>query len=148
MTTIVEHRRTKKQYILLSINGEVAQANPSRFISEFFNQEKSEVSCSATVCDVQGNIFLADIDDLIVTEINGKKPGEILPEPTYESVNYESVDNDTYQPQTTEYEEDEEFEDDNEESDPDPAINPKTSFMDGLGTPMKDDVNDDDDDWI
>ncbi|MEO0837163.1 MAG: hypothetical protein AAFY16_14625 [Cyanobacteria bacterium J06642_3] len=143
MTIIVEHRRTKNQYILLSINGEVAQANPSRFISEFFNQEKSEVSCSVSVCDVQGNIFLADIDDLIVTEIDGKKPAEILPEPVYESVN-----NDTYQPQTTEYEEDEEFEDDNEESDQDPAINPKASFMDGLGTPMKDDVDDDDSDWI
>lgn len=143
MTIIVEHRRTKKQYILLSINGEAAQANPSRLISEFFNQEKSEVSCSVTVCDVQGNIFLADIDDLTVVEIDGRKPAEILPEPTYESVN-----NDVYQPQTTEYEEDEEFEDDNEESDQDPAVNPQKSFMSGLGTPMKDDVDDDDDDWI
>ena len=147
MTIIVEHRRTKNQYILLSVNGEVAQANPSRFISEFFNQEKSEVSCSVTVCDVQGNIFLAYIDDLIVIEIDGKKPAEILPEPTYESVNYESVDNDVYQQQTTEKFEDEEFEDDSEESDQDPAVNPKTSFMDGLGTPMQND-EDDDDDWV
>ncbi|MEN9869083.1 MAG: hypothetical protein RLZZ171_66, partial [Cyanobacteriota bacterium] len=59
MTTIVKHRRTGNEYILLGINGETNKANPSRFISELFNQEKSEVSCSATVCDVQGNIFLA-----------------------------------------------------------------------------------------
>ncbi|MEO0014970.1 MAG: hypothetical protein RLZZ535_3359 [Cyanobacteriota bacterium] len=87
MTTIVKHRRTGNEYILLSINGETNKANPSRFISELFNQEKSEVSCSATVCDVQGNIFLAYIDDLVVTEINGIKPAEILPEATPEAVN-------------------------------------------------------------
>lgn len=85
MTTIVKHRRTGNEYILLGINGEANKANPSRFISELFNQEKSEVSCSATVCDVQGNMFLAYIDDLIVMEIDGIKPAEILPAATYEA---------------------------------------------------------------
>jgi hypothetical protein len=85
MTIIVKHRRTGNEYILLGINGETNKANPSRFISELFNQEKSEVSCSATVCDVQGNIFLAYIDDLVVTEIDGVKPAEILPEATFEA---------------------------------------------------------------
>lgn len=85
MTTIVKHRRTGNEYILLGINGEANRANPSRFISELFNQEKSEVSCSATVCDVQGNIFLAYIDDLIVMEIDGIKPAAILPATTYEA---------------------------------------------------------------
>lgn len=86
MTTIVRHRRTGNQYILLGINGEENKTNPSRFINELFNssQTKSEVSCSATVCDVQGNLFLAYIDDLVVVEIDGKKPSEILPEPEYE----------------------------------------------------------------
>jgi hypothetical protein len=87
MTTIVKHRRTGNEYILLGINGEANKANPSRFISELFNQEKSDVSCSATVCDVQGNIFLAYIDDLVVIEIDGIKPGEILPEANYAAVN-------------------------------------------------------------
>jgi hypothetical protein len=85
MTTIVKHRRTGNKYILLGINGEANRANPSRFISELFNQEKSEVSCSATICDVQGNIFLAYIDDLIVMEIDGIKPAEILPAANYET---------------------------------------------------------------
>lgn len=147
MTIIVKHRRTSKEYILLSINGEVAQANPSRFISELFNQEKSEVSCSATVCDVQGNIFLAYIDDLIVTEIDGQKPASILPEPTYESLN-----NDLDQHQGTEFEDDEEFTDDNFDEDPegDPAVSstPKTSFIEGLGSPIQSDTDDDDDDWV
>ena len=84
MTTIVKHRRTGNEYILLGINGEANRANPSRFISELFNQEKPEVSCSATVCDVRGNMFLAYIDDLIVVEVDGVKPADILPPPSYE----------------------------------------------------------------
>lgn len=90
MTIIVKHRRTGNEYIVLGINGEVDRVNPSRFISELFTQEKSEVSCSVTVCDVRGNIFLAYIDDLVVTEIDGVKPAEILPEPNFESVNYQT----------------------------------------------------------
>jgi hypothetical protein len=111
MTTIVKHRRTGNEYILLGINGEANRANPSRFISELFNQEKSEVSCSATVCDVQGNIFLAYIDDLIVKEIDGIKPAEILPAATYET-NAESLNDDL--PPSSEFVEDD-FESENDE---------------------------------
>ena len=87
MTTIVRHKRTGNEYILLGINGEENKTNPSRFINELFSQSqaKSEMSCSATVCDVQGNLFLAYIDDLIVIEIDGNKPSDILPEPEYRS---------------------------------------------------------------
>ena len=80
MATIVRHRRTGNEYILLSINGEANKTNPSRFINELFNPEKAETSSSATVCDSQGNLFLAYIDDLIVTEIDGQKPADLLPE--------------------------------------------------------------------
>jgi hypothetical protein len=86
MTTIVKHKRTGNEYILLGINGEGQKATPSRFLSEMFTQEKSETSCLATLCDVKGNIFLAYIDELIVTQISGKKPTEILPEPVISSV--------------------------------------------------------------
>ena len=146
MTTIVKHRRTGNEYILLGINGEAGKTNPSRFISELFNQEKSEVSCSATVCDVQGNIFLAYIDDLVVTEIDGRKPEDLLPEP-----NYESVNND-YQ-QSTEFESDEELDVDDFESEqntPEIKTNSEASFLEGLGSPIKSnsDTEDDDEDWI
>lgn len=116
MTTIVKHRRTGNEYILLGINGEANKANPSRFISELFNQEKSEVSCSATVCDVQGNMFLAYIDDLIVMEIDGIKPAEILPAATYEA-SAEPV-NDDLRSSSSEFVEDDfedDFESENEE---------------------------------
>ena len=81
MTTIVKHRRTGKEYILLGINGEAKQIDPSRFISGLFERDKSVTSPSATVCDVRGNMFLADIDDLVVVEVNGVKPADILPPP-------------------------------------------------------------------
>ncbi len=141
MTTIVKHRRTGNQYILLSINGEANKANPSRFINEIFNQQKSEVSSSATVCDVQGNIFLAYIDDLVVTEINGQKPAEILPEPIYEEThNYSEPSNDF---------EDEEL--DEELDDAQDIIisgEPKTSFVSGQKPSDQSNIDNDDDDWI
>ena len=146
MTTIVKHRRTGNEYILLGINGELDKANPSRFISELFNQEKSEVSCSVTVCDVQGNIFLAYIDDLIVTEIDGKKLTEILPE-----ASDESVQNNIYSEPTKECEIDEDLEDDEDfanDQDLDTSNEPKTFSVYGQGSSAQSDVSDDDSDWI
>ena len=145
MTTIVRHRRTGNEYILLGINGEAEKTNPSRFISELFNQDKSEVSCSATVCDVQGNIFLAYIDDLVVTKIDGEKPGDILPEP-----NYESVSHDVYQ-QSNESGRDEELDDDDFELEDNPSKtieSDEASFLEGLGSPMQNNIEDDDEDWV
>lgn len=146
MTTIVKHRRTGNEYILLGINGELDKANPSRFISELFNQEKSEVSCSVTVCDVQGNIFLAYIDDLVVTEIDGKKLTEILPE-----ASYESVQNNIYSEPTKEFELDEGLEDDEDfanDQDLDTSNEPETSFVYGQGSSAQSNLSDDDSDWI
>ncbi len=147
MTIIVQHRRTENQYILLGINGEMDKANPSRFISELFNQEKSEVSCSATVCDVQGNIFLAYIDDLKVIEIDGKKLIEILPEASYESEKQH-----IYGESSSEFENDDELEDENFATEEDIAAprESQTSFVSGLGVSISDDTENDQDneDWI
>lgn len=155
MTTIVKHRRTGNEYILLGINGETNKANPSRFISELFNQEKSEVSCSATVCDVQGNIFLAYIDDLVVTEIDGVKPAEILPEATFEAVNDNSRSRtmEVVQSPATEFDE-EDFEDEDEDEDEldlensEPTVaKVSVDVVNSLDAPDRDRVNDDED-WI
>ena len=145
MITIVKHRRTGNEYILLGINGELDKANPSRFISEFFTQEKSEVSCSVTVCDVNGNIFLAYIDDLIVTEIDGKKLTEILPE-----ASYESVKNNIYSEETKEFEIDEVLDDEDftKDQDLDTSNEPETSSIYGQSSSAQSNVSDDDSDWI
>lgn len=166
MTTIVKHRRTGNEYILLGINGEANKANPSRFISELFNQEKSEVSCSATVCDVQGNIFLAYIDELVVVEIDGIRPAEILPEATYKTVNDSLRSPKAWQRQSptakldTEFD-DEDFEDDTEFDDKDfedeDELDPENSepttleasvdVVNSLDAPNHDRANNDED-WI
>jgi hypothetical protein len=159
MTTIVKHRRTGNEYILLGINGETNKANPSRFISELFNQEKSEVSCSATVCDVQGNIFLAYIDDLVVTEIDGIKPAEILPEATFEAVNdslrsrsggasVEVVQSPSTELDTEFDEEDFEDEDELDLENSEPTVaKVSVDVVNSLDAPDRDRINDDED-WI
>ena len=150
MTIIVKHRRTGNQYILLGINGETNKANPSRFISELFDREKPEVSCSATLCDTLGNIFIADIDDLQVVEIDGIKPVDILPKVSYEPPNLS--DSNTYSSPSSNFEEefDEEFDEELEEefereSDSEPTST--IPIRNSLDAPHLDD-NDDDKDWI
>lgn len=85
MVTIVKHRRTGNEYIMLGINGG-DRSLPSRFLDNLFVKEESETSCLLTVCDRQGNIFLCHADELIVVEIDGQKPREILPEPVVTTV--------------------------------------------------------------
>ena len=149
MTIIVRHKRTGNEYILLSITGESNKTNPSRFLSELFEREKSDVSCSATICDVRGNLFLAYIDELIVTEIDGKKLADILPEPTVEPV----VDSVYTDADLDEFESDEMLEEEfdrDEDEDEDVPDEPKTSFVYGQGSPAQRNLGDEDEDedWI
>lgn len=143
MTTIVKHRRTGNQYILLGINGEINQVNPSRLISELFNQEKSELSYSATVCDVQGNIFLADIDDLVVIEIDGIKPSEMLPE-----TNHQAVESKVGQSPYPEWDDQEFTSEVAPPSEPEKrTVSPQVNVVENLDAPNQD-LDDDDEDWI
>ena len=149
MTTIVRHKRTGNEYILVSITGESNKANPSRFISELFERQKSEASCLATICDPRGNLFLAYIDELVVTEIDGRKPADILPEPTVEPV----VENVYADGDLDDFESDELLEEEldrDEDDDNDIDDRPKTSFVYGQGSPAQRNLSDenDDEDWI
>ena len=153
MTTIVSHRRTGNQYILLGINGEENKTNPSRFINELFNssQPKTEVSCSATVCDVEGNLFLAYIDDLVVVEIDGKKPADILPELEYSEPEHDSVTNDAYRQPVSNFD-DEELEDedfDSESAEKRVIITPERESSNySQDRSDESDFDEDDEEWI
>jgi hypothetical protein len=143
MFTIVRHKRTGNEYILLSINGEENKTTPSRFINDLFTQEKSEVSCLATVCDVRGDIFLVYIDDLIVIEVDGKKVTDILPQPTVQTIsNSNNVVQHPEDDLTEDELEDEEFDDEQD-------ITPKTQTTESYisGSSNQKDI-DDDEDWI
>ncbi len=136
MTTIVRHRKTGNEYILLGINKAGGKINlPSRFLNDLFTQEESENSTSVTICDARGNIFIAYIEDLIVTEIDGKKPSEILPE-----IVNPDIDRD--------FEEDE---DNEREFDSGGRQKPSTSTTVDTGSEFKSDdaeFDDDDEEWI
>ena len=150
MATIVKHKRTGSEYILLGINGEENQTNPSRFINELFSQSqaKTKASYSATVCDVRGNLFLAYIDDLIVIEIDGKNPADILPEPSDSQVpkdTYRSPDNEDEEELAEERFEDE-FED---EADRDRIIiTPPKTTTNSQELQDQSDFDEDDEEWI
>lgn len=149
MTTIVKHRRTGNEYVLLSINGEADRASPSRFISELFEREKQTVSYSATLCDVRGNIFLAYIDDLIVIEVDGVKPADILPPPA----SYEVDPSESQNYQRSQYGEvsdggfDEEFEDEEFDQKQESQVEqPQVEVIDSLDAPDRSD--NEDEEWI
>lgn len=151
MTTIVKHRRTGNEYILLSINGEADRGSPSRFISELFEREKSAVSYSATLCDVGGNMFLAYIDDLIVIEVDGVKPADVLPPPSYRSNPAEENPNSEYDEADRQFDDDfdEEFEDDEFTQKPESQSQsrPQVEVIDSLDAPSQD-SDEDEEKWI
>jgi hypothetical protein len=81
MTILVKHRQTGNEYILLNISTfGTKNSMPVRLLEDFFPKNEAENPNLATICDVKGNIFVVGIANLIVTEIDGRKPAEILPE--------------------------------------------------------------------
>ena len=67
---------------------------PSRFLNDLFPREKPKHGSLVTICDARGNIFSCYLEDLVVIEIDGKKPEDILPEPVIPSINEDFEDND------------------------------------------------------
>ncbi|MDJ0691780.1 MAG: hypothetical protein QNJ41_25175 [Xenococcaceae cyanobacterium MO_188.B32] len=95
MAIIVKHRRTGNEYIWLGINGGGEQTSlPSRFLNDLFPREKPKHGSLVTICDARGNIFSCYLEDLVVVEIDGKKPEDILPEPVIPSINDDFEDDD------------------------------------------------------
>lgn len=81
MTIIVKHKRTGNNYILLGMNGGGNKTSlPTRFLNDLFTKEEQDNPVLVTLCDARGNIFLSQVDEIIITEIEGKKPSELLPE--------------------------------------------------------------------
>ncbi len=139
MTIIVKHRRTGNEYIFLGINQAGGKINlPSRFLNDLFTQEEGENSTSVTVCDARGNIFIAYIDDLIVTEIDGQKPSEILPEVVTSTVNndFNPQEDDNLEPKDIQWR-------DRPSSPANVTVDTKAELSSGDNQP-----NDDEEEWI
>ena len=141
MTIIVRHKRTRNEYILLGINGIDRKPNLSpRSIGDLFSQDNATSSTLMTLCDVRGNIFLADMEDLTVVKIDGQKLSEILPEVPVATVNNEY-------PKETQEDLEEDFDDDDDGFD-DNTSQPSAVTSTYSQTPSKTEDFDDDEDWI
>lgn len=81
MTIIIKHLDTGNEYILLGIGlGEAKSSLPSRVLSDLFQGDNPDKAMMVTACDVQGQIVALNSNSIIVVEIDGKQPSEILPE--------------------------------------------------------------------
>jgi hypothetical protein len=100
MAILVKHRKSGNEYILLKIDTIGSKSSiPVRLLEDFFAKNEAEITNLATICDVKGNIFVVSIDNLIVTEIDGRKPNEILPEIVVPSVSEEHFPEDDLEEQ-------------------------------------------------
>lgn len=81
MTIIIKHLDTGNEYILLSAGLETAKGSlPSRMLNDLFTSDNPDKIMMVAACDVQGRIVCLRSNDVIVTEIDGKHPSELLPE--------------------------------------------------------------------
>jgi hypothetical protein len=75
MATIIEHLVTGNEYILLGVGLGIDPGNLStRFLKTFLPNK-------VAVCDRSGQLFWLPSSEVIVVEIDGQKPTELLPEP-------------------------------------------------------------------
>jgi hypothetical protein len=81
MAIILQHLSTKNEYIFLGVSGgEGKSLLPKKMLGDFFSSEESDRSRSITVCDDQGRILWFPVSEMIVVEVDGQKPDELLPE--------------------------------------------------------------------
>lgn len=81
MAIILQHINDGNEYIFLGIGLE-GQKNSisSRMLGEFFAKDVPEKSILIAACDSFGKIVWLNLNDVIVVEVDGEKPSEILPE--------------------------------------------------------------------
>lgn len=80
MTTIVLHKSTDRKFILIGIGYETP--NKSNYLEPLYGSlHRNHESCGkemATVCDSEGHISLISPEELIVIEIDGVSPSQII----------------------------------------------------------------------
>lgn len=81
MSIILKHIPTGNEYIFLGTGlGAIKNSLPSRVLNELFPMDKPDTYMMIAACDAQGRIIWLDGEQVIVTEVEGKSPAEILPE--------------------------------------------------------------------
>lgn len=75
MAIIVRHNTTGNYYLLIGTGLGADQALPSSRLL------KNWLPATVAVCDRQGEIFWLPAAEIVVTEVDGSSPTELLPEP-------------------------------------------------------------------
>lgn len=81
MAIILQHLTDGNEYIFLGIGLEGLKTSiPSRMLGELFSKDVPEKSTLIAACDSFGKIVWLNMNDVIIVEVDGEKPAEILPE--------------------------------------------------------------------
>lgn len=78
MATIVEHQKSGNRYILVGSGFTISKISSSNSPLTLTKTEEEEHYHLMAVCDRRGLIRWFYADDLIVIEIDGKKPTELI----------------------------------------------------------------------
>jgi hypothetical protein len=81
MAIIVQHLVTGNEYLFLGVSGgEVRNLLPTKMLGDLFSSAEPDKSRSVTVCDDRGRILWFPVSEVIIIEVDGQKPDELLPE--------------------------------------------------------------------
>ncbi|NEO39978.1 MAG: hypothetical protein F6J90_28050 [Moorea sp. SIOASIH] len=79
MAVIVKHRETSQEYIWLGTGfGAYKSSRPSRFLGELFPHEEEGEFRVVAVCDRFGQILWFYSAQLVVVEVDGETPSELV----------------------------------------------------------------------
>lgn len=83
MTVIIKHITTNNEYILLGTNlNDNKSLLSTRFLDNLFAAETDKVPIAmVAACDAEGKILWLSADEVVVVEVDGDKPSELLPPP-------------------------------------------------------------------
>jgi hypothetical protein len=81
MAIILQDINNGNEYVFLGIGVEGAKTSiPSRMLGELFAKDMPEKSTPIAACDSFGKIVWLNLNEVIVVEVDGEKPSDLLPE--------------------------------------------------------------------
>ena len=79
MAVIVEAKKTGKRYVLVGTGfGAYKATNPSVLFGRLLRYEEEGQAALVAICDQEGNIRWSHSDDLLVVDVDGHSPDELL----------------------------------------------------------------------
>jgi hypothetical protein len=81
MAIIAKHIPSGTEYLLIGVDsGGKKGISPTRLLRNLLSEEEAAAVEQVALCDRNGRIFWLPAAEIVVSEIDGKLPAEILPE--------------------------------------------------------------------